>query len=249
MAGFTTNKSTVPLSAITGNGARMKKLVQTIMSYCDDLTIAATNSDTADEYSVNLSWLENTNWVIKAYNSDSSVYFCHMVLNADGTYEQKSSGSVSVLSENSAIVEVNQYDSDLLLVGVTAGDSLANFMCLKVTDQFTGAAKFAVGADDSYYGYYSIDSFYITDGTNVVQCLFDKNANGLTPNDIVSAVPVVCYTDTTDIPLSGFVGSGSVMYYLYQGKTAKSFDTRLTNFTLGGHSFVTLTQTICLKTS
>lgn len=247
MAEFVTNKITVPLSAITGYGARAKKIAEVILSLCDDLTIHNTVSDTADTYTADLSWQDKTDWLIRVSSYSSSLYVYLMVKNADGSYKEETSGSAYILSENNAFVEVNKYDRDFLLVGVHSGSNIANFMCLKVVDQFTGAVRLAASAGSSYNAYYAPGYLYIAEGPNAVRLLEDKNANGLAKNGIAAAIPVVHYTESSDTPLSGFVAGGGLLYYFYRGTTIMNFDARFTTLSLGGHEFITLTQNLCVR--
>lgn len=247
MAEFVTNKITVPLSAITGYGARAKKIAETILAICDDFTVHSTVSDTADAYIVDLSWQNTVDWLVRIESSGSTLYVYLMTQNADGSYKSETSGYSYVLSENNAFVEVNKYGQDFLLVGVHSGGNIANFMCLKVVDQFTGIEKLAAGVGSSYGGYYTPGYIYIAEGPNVVRLLEDKNANGLAKNDIAVAVPVVHYTESSDTPLSGFVAGGALLYYFYRGTSIMNFDARFTTLSLGGHEFITLTQNLCAR--
>ena len=245
MAEFVTNTITVPLSAITGYGARAKKITEVILSLCDDLAIHNVISDTADNYSADLSWQGGTDWLIRIEGANSSLYVYLMTQTADGVYESESSGYAYVLSESNAFIELNKYDRDFLLFGIHSGGNIVSFMCMKVVDQFTGVEKLAGSAGSSYDDYYSSGYLYIAEGPNVVRLLEDKNANGLARNGIVAAIPVVHYTDSSATPFSGFVAEGGLLYYFYRGTDIMNFDARFANLSLGGHNFITLTRNLC----
>lgn len=253
MAEFTTNKSRVLLSA-EGYGAKTKQVVAGLLAMCNSLSVVSTNADDEDTYSVDLSWNGVTDWLIRLENSGSTFCIHYMKKLADGTYEsyQEVNEFGYVSYPTSLVVEMAQSGADLLIVGFQDDDTQAglSFTCIRVVDQFTKAVKNAASLGSSSSGYFAFHDFYINDTTmnTTVKCVFDKNANGLTPNGIMAAIPVVIYTEDAEVPLSGFAGGTALLYYIYQGMTQKSFDTRFTKFTIDGHGFVSLGSQLCLKT-
>lgn len=248
MAEFITHKLNIPLAGITGYGARLRAIVEELLYNSDGLSIYNTQADDADNFSVDLSWNDITDWYIRVYNSNANVYFAYMTLNEEGEYEATTSGYQSVLSSDSANLEVNQYDYDFFLAALFSGSSSVSFTILRVVDQFTGDERFAVGATSGYSNYYDFGYLYITDGTYTVRVSMDKNANGLTYHNIAAAIPVVFYTENSNLPMSGMVANGELLYYIYTDTDIKYFEPRFTKFTLGGSEFTSLTRTLCLKT-
>lgn len=253
MAEFTTNKSRISLSA-EGYSAKTKQVVAGLLGMCSSLSVVSTNADDESAYSVDLSWNGVTDWLIRLENSGSSFYIRYMKKLADGTYTSHQEVSeFGYVNTSSLVVEVAQSGADLLIAGFQDDDTQGglSFTCIRVVDQFTKAVKNVASVGDSSGGYFSFYDFYINDTTmnTTVKCTFAKNANGLTPNGVMAAIPVVIYTEDAEVPLSGFAGGTALLYYIYQGMTQKSFDTKFTKFTIDGHGFVSLGDTLCLKTS
>lgn len=251
MAEFVTYKEPVLLKGITGNGARMKKIVEAMLLHAGNLSIINTVSDTKDQYTVDLSWNGCTDWIIHLKNGGTDIDAAIME-NTSGSYEQLEIGyCIGTLSDESVNLEVNTCGSDFLLFSfIESTDSdILSVSCFRITDQFTKKVKSIACVYHNYATYYPFGDFYIIDSPYKAKCKYQNSANGLVPNGMAVAVPVVFYTDSTDIPFSGFVGDGTILYYVYQGTSQMPFNTRLTKFTIDSHNFVSLGQYLCARTN
>lgn len=261
MAELITNKARFPFDTGSGKyGLRMKTAVEGLVSMCDSLTIHAVNTDTSAVYSADLSWDGNTDWLIRIENNSLYHFVRYVVKNADGTYSEYAPNEYGqcsiygVLTENAAVAEVTTCGTNLLIAALPCEGDYCGicFSVFKIVDQFTGAEKVVVcvgGSNSSQY--YEMGKFYITEGGTTAECNLTKNVNGQTPNGIVSAAPAVAYTSSGAIPLSGFMGGKNepLLYYLFNGTTAINYPARLSKFTLAGHTFISLGQKLCIRTS
>lgn len=254
MAELMTTKQRVILAGVTGNGQKFKKIVTNMVGLHNDLSIASVHADDADNYVAYISYKGQTDWVIMATltNSASYGYFRYMIKNPDGTYMRYDTMTADVsFTYDTLIVEATFSGSDMLIVSVTtdSGSIYGTLVFLSIIDQFTNAEKTAVTMSGSGGLYFQYEALYMVDGVYVTKVEYDKNANGLTPNEIPTAIPVVFYTKSEGAPLSGFLGGKPLLYRIYQGTREVYFDSRLKNFTLGGHSFTTISRDFCFRTS
>lgn len=236
-------------------GAKMKVVVNQILSACSDISIAETLVDTDDDYQVYLSWKGHRNWVIKTWVTSSN-YYCFGIYSrlTNGTYTECVNES-RLNMDSYWMLEVVKRGSDFLtfaLVDIDDFNSTAdgglNIMFFDVVDQFTKESRKLVTVDISYSKFYSMGDLYTVHDDITVKCKLIQNANGLTPNGLTSAIPVVFYTDSSVVPLSGFVAGEALFYYVFSGADQTAFTARFTKFSIDGHGFMSLGNYLCIKT-
>lgn len=236
-------------------GTACKNVVSAVLRICGDLQIVETTSDTTSGYDVYLSWRGDPDWRIRVFNSSNKLN-CHTYFtDSDGEYVlyQSISGSMYLDSEsNSVTVEIVQAGSDILIVGFHPNSSAtvaAGFCCFRVLDQFTAGEKNIYSLVGGQL-YLEILGFSLNSAANGgrVSVMMVKGIDGLTPHSLTVAVPVVFYTASASLPLSGFVGT-DLLYYIYQGSTLQTYPSRYTRFTIDGHEFVSLGNYLCARLS
>lgn len=239
-------------------GTACKNIVSVLLRSCGDLQIAEVVSDTTSNYDVYLSWRGDSDWRIRFLNNSSgNILYCYVYyLTADEEYVlcYSSSGSIGLSTAGSeALLEIIQAGSDILIVGTGSSSSgllRAGFCCLRVRDQFTAEEKNIYTSACSGTEYFTLSSFSINSAENGgrVGVTVTNGITGFTPHGLTVAAPVVFYTSSAMLPLSGFVGT-DLLYYIYQGTQLLSYPSRYTRFTLGGHEFVSLGNYLCARVS
>lgn len=254
MPGLSIQQITVP--CVQGApGTTCKNVVSAVLSICGDLQIVETTSDTTSVYDVYLSWRGDPDWRIRIYNSASYLY-CHtLIATSDGGYSTYGAVSVSVslsTAGNEVRVEIVRAGSDMFLVAFSPSSSenaSVGFCCIRVLDQFTAEEKNAYTTISSAK-YYGLSAFSCNSAANGgrVSVTMGSGVSGMTPHSLTVAVPVVFYTASASLPLSGFVGT-ELLYYIYQGSTLQSYPSRYTRFAIDGHEFVSLGNYLCARLS
>lgn len=239
-------------------GTACKNIVSALLRSCGDLQIVEVASDTTSSYDVYLSWRGDPDWRIRVFNSSgSNTLYCYTYFaTTNGEYSSYSATSCSLglgLTGYEAALEIVQAGSDMLIVGVYASYSettKCGFCCLRVLDQFTAEEKNIYAGLVTDNAYFSFASFSVNSAENGgrVGVTATNGITGFTPNSLTVAVPVVFYTTSALLPLSGFVGT-DLLYYIYQGAQRLNYPSRYTRFTIDGHEFVSLGNQLCARVS
>lgn len=237
------------------SGTTCKNVVSAVLSVCGDLQIVETTSDTTSVYDVYLSWRGDPDWRIRIYNSGSYLYCVILTATSDGGYSSSQSTYSSLalsVGGNEVRVEIVRAGSDMIFVAFGGGSASSinpGFCCIRVLDQFTAEEKNAYSIITSAT-YYAISGFSCNSAANGgrVSVTMGSGVSGMTPHSLTVAVPVVFYTASASLPLSGFVGT-DLLYYIYQGSTIQGYPSRYTRFTIDGHEFVSLGNLLCARLS
>lgn len=256
MSDFSTQKITVSLTDLSSSahGARAKRVVETLLANCPDLTVYSVDNDTAETYQATLKWCNRSDVAVRVGNSGMYVLFQIMTINSDKTaYNEQSSASKNVFIERDVIyLEITKYGQQFLIVGAANADSyyVSAFAFTVIVDQFNNTERVTLSAGTSSAQYYELGNAVSPNAGDVMSfsAVPYINPGCLVANGVYSAIPAAYVSSYTVAPFSGFPKGPCSLYYTYSDGESQSHPTRLTRFSIDGKNFISLTDKLCLRT-
>lgn len=256
MSDFSTQKITVSLTDLSSSahGARAKRVVETLLANCPDLTVYSVDNDTDETYRATLKWCNRSDVAVRVGNSGMYVLFQIMTINSDKTaYNEQYYAGTNVSIERSVIyLEITKYGKQFLIVGASNEDSyyVSAFAFTVIVDQFNNTERVTLSAGTSSSQYYELRNAVSPNGVDVMEfsAVPYINPGCLVANGVYSAIPVAYVSSYTVAPFSGLPKGPCSLYYTYSGGASLSYPTRLTRFSIDGKNFISLTDKLCLRT-